>query len=91
MMMICIDFNASRCCGSGFEEVTKGCCGSGILEAGPLGTVLSGLCRSPNKYMFFDSFHPSERVYREITNIVLRDIVPKLYEFQSSVSPWRVS
>ncbi|TKW25015.1 hypothetical protein SEVIR_3G088700v4 [Setaria viridis] len=49
----------------GFENVAQGCCGTGIIEA----LFLCGLeepltCEDTDKYVFFDSVHPTERIYK---------------------------
>ncbi|RCV17667.1 hypothetical protein SETIT_3G237900v2 [Setaria italica] len=57
----------------GFDEnVAQGCCGTGRIET----SVLCGLeepltCQDPNKYLFFDSAHPSERACKIIANDIL--------------------
>lgn len=50
----------------GFEEVHKGCCGTGLIEADFLCNPKSPLCDDVLKYVFWDSFHPTEKGYRII-------------------------
>ncbi|CAN6195303.1 unnamed protein product [Urochloa humidicola] len=62
----------------GFDEnIAQGCCGTGRIET----AVFCGLgepltCQDSNKYLFFDSAHPSERackiIANEIVNTTLR-------------------
>ncbi|KAL5575329.1 hypothetical protein UlMin_017028 [Ulmus minor] len=47
----------------GFDEIYYGCCGTGYLEASFLCNSLTNACPDANKYMFWDSIHPSERTY----------------------------
>ncbi|KAJ9690562.1 hypothetical protein PVL29_012954 [Vitis rotundifolia] len=47
----------------GFEEVTNGCCGSGIVEASFLCNPNSYVCPDASKYVFWDSIHPTEKTY----------------------------
>ncbi|CAI0378134.1 unnamed protein product [Linum tenue] len=54
----------------GIEEVTRGCCGTGNIETGVL-CVLPGTCAVADKYMFFDSFHPTEVAARILTKQAL--------------------
>ncbi|CAN6210220.1 unnamed protein product [Urochloa humidicola] len=57
----------------GFDEnVAQGCCGTGHIET----AVFCGLgepltCQDPNKYLFFDSAHPSERACKIIANEIM--------------------
>ncbi|XP_076917082.1 GDSL esterase/lipase At5g45960-like [Bidens hawaiensis] len=48
---------------AGFEEVHRGCCGSGLLEADFLCNKKSVLCSDVSKYVFWDAFHPTEKAY----------------------------
>ncbi|PON57392.1 Lipase [Trema orientale] len=46
-----------------FDEIYNGCCGTGYLEASFLCNPLSYACPDANKYMFWDSIHPTEKTY----------------------------
>ncbi|GKV17821.1 hypothetical protein SLEP1_g28280 [Rubroshorea leprosula] len=49
----------------GFEEATKGCCGSGKLEVAVLcNKLVPSTCADDSKYIFWDSYHPTEAAYR---------------------------
>ncbi|KAL4574690.1 hypothetical protein LXL04_021526 [Taraxacum kok-saghyz] len=50
----------------GFEVTNKACCGQGPYNGLGLCTGLSNLCPDRNKYMFWDAYHPSERMNRLI-------------------------
>ncbi|KAM0857076.1 hypothetical protein ACQ4PT_048713 [Festuca glaucescens] len=57
----------------GFENVVQGCCGTGVIET----TVLCAMdaaftCEDADKYVFFDSVHPSQRTYRILADEVIR-------------------
>jgi len=57
--------------GLGFEVPDKGCCGTGKLEASILCNPLTlKLCSNRSNYIFWDSFHPTERAYNIITSDV---------------------
>eukprot|EP00253_Pinus_taeda_P004091 PITA_04091 len=58
----------------GFEEVRRGCCGTGLLETSILCNPISPLCSDPSTYVFWDSFHPTEKAY----NILAQDIFSQL-------------
>ncbi|KAI3945539.1 hypothetical protein MKW92_048999 [Papaver armeniacum] len=48
----------------GFEEASKGCCGTGIIESVILCNDLNPFtCDDVSKYVFWDSYHPTERAY----------------------------
>ncbi|CAI0629441.1 unnamed protein product, partial [Linum tenue] len=44
----------------GFEEATRGCCGTGNVELG-IFCLVPGTCTDANKYVFWDSVHPVEK------------------------------
>ncbi|KAI4305382.1 hypothetical protein L6164_028752 [Bauhinia variegata] len=66
----------------GFEISEKGCCGRGLLAAGPLCNVLTPTCDDASKYMFWDSIHPTEAAYQYIAEYVEEHVLPKLYEIE---------
>ncbi|CAN6835617.1 unnamed protein product [Brassica oleracea] len=62
----------------GLEETLVGCCGTGLLEAGPLCKPLSRTCEDVSKYMFFDSVHPSQKAYSVIATYAFKKLFPLL-------------
>lgn len=59
----------------GFEVSNQGCCGTGKLEVSVLCNGLtSSICDDVSKYIFWDSYHPTENGYR-----VLVDFISKYY------------
>ncbi|CAH1418062.1 unnamed protein product [Lactuca virosa] len=62
----------------GFTHTKVGCCGIGLLEAGPICTYLTPLCTNPSNYLFFDSIHPTEAAYRYVTKTLLNQILRHL-------------
>ncbi|KAL8136690.1 hypothetical protein V2J09_002691 [Rumex salicifolius] len=52
---------------AGFEVTDRGCCGTGEFEMG----VTASTCPDPNKYVFWDSFHPTERINHMIIDILI--------------------
>ncbi|XP_076927192.1 GDSL esterase/lipase At5g45960-like [Bidens hawaiensis] len=48
----------------GFKEVKRGCCGTGLLETTVLCNPKSSTCPDASKFVFWDSIHPTETVYR---------------------------
>jgi len=54
---------------AGLFEARKACCGTGLLEVAILCNLTSiGTCVDASKYVFWDSFHPTEA-----TNKILMD------------------
>ncbi|VFQ71786.1 unnamed protein product [Cuscuta campestris] len=58
----------------GFVETGQGCCGTGLLEAGPLCIMRRPTCTNSSEYLFWDSIHPSEATYRYITESLLKGL-----------------
>ncbi|CAN1757805.1 GDSL esterase/lipase EXL3 [Linum perenne] len=63
----------------GFEVVAKGCCGTGNIEVSILCTALSDhlTCKDASKYLFWDSYHPSEKGYYFLTKMVMEEFTSK--------------
>ncbi|XP_023768914.2 GDSL esterase/lipase EXL3 [Lactuca sativa] len=57
----------------GLEVVDKGCCGTGNLEAAILCNRFLPTCVDPSKYLFWDSYHPTDKGY----NILMNQVVGK--------------
>ncbi|WOK92938.1 GDSL esterase/lipase EXL3-like [Canna indica] len=67
----------------GFEESTRGCCATGLVEASIFCNELSPFtCPETEtyKYLFWDGFHPTQRAY----NII---IPPLVAQFQAFLIP----
>ncbi|KAI0520376.1 hypothetical protein KFK09_007848 [Dendrobium nobile] len=48
----------------GFEESKRGCCGTGTLEVTlTCNSLTTFICEDASKYVFWDSYHPTERAY----------------------------
>ncbi|KAJ4962514.1 hypothetical protein NE237_022453 [Protea cynaroides] len=59
----------------GFEEATIGCCGTGKIETAIVlcdGNPLS--CTDTSKYIFWDSYHPTEKAYEVILTPILKNL-----------------
>ncbi|KAI4304397.1 hypothetical protein MLD38_039917 [Melastoma candidum] len=55
----------------GFDEVSTGCCGTGLLEAAFLCSPKSYVCSDASKYVFWESIHPTEKTYYLIFQALL--------------------
>uniref|UniRef100_A0A7N1A7K7 GDSL esterase/lipase n=1 Tax=Kalanchoe fedtschenkoi TaxID=63787 RepID=A0A7N1A7K7_KALFE len=62
----------------GFEATNAGCCGTGLLEAGPLCNMLSAACADSSKYVFWDAIHPTEAAYAYITRSIMAQFLAHL-------------
>jgi len=61
--------------GLGFKEAENACCGSGPYKASPTcggkrGVKEYSLCRHPEKFLFFDTYHPSERANKQSAQLM---------------------
>ncbi|KAK3022285.1 hypothetical protein RJ639_045392, partial [Escallonia herrerae] len=59
----------------GFLETGRGCCGTGLVEAGPLCTPFTSVCANRSQYLVFDSIHPGESAYHIVTEYLKREIL----------------
>ncbi|XP_019420772.1 PREDICTED: uncharacterized protein LOC109330963 [Lupinus angustifolius] len=56
----------------GFEEADRGCCGTGNIEVGILCNPYSiNTCSNSSNYIFWDSYHPTEKTYHVLSSLVL--------------------
>ncbi|KAK9065170.1 hypothetical protein SSX86_016553 [Deinandra increscens subsp. villosa] len=55
----------------GFEIVDRGCCGTGKVEVSWMCNEFGPTCSDVSKYLFWDSFHPTEKGYRIIVDNLL--------------------
>ncbi|XP_022731827.1 GDSL esterase/lipase At2g30310-like [Durio zibethinus] len=62
----------------GFVETKIGCCGTGLLEASFLCNPLTPMCPKPSQFIFWDSVHPTQEVYRNLAKYLEKEIVPQL-------------
>lgn len=58
---------------TGFEDIAKACCGTGFFEMGYMCSKINPFtCSDVNKYVFWDSFHPTEKTNWIIADHVVR-------------------
>ncbi|KAH7653253.1 GDSL lipase/esterase protein [Dioscorea alata] len=63
----------------GFEEASKGCCGTGTIEVSFLcNSLTKTTCDDPSKFVFWDTFHPTERAYKILTDEIFENYLPYL-------------
>ncbi|XP_051150864.1 GDSL esterase/lipase EXL3-like [Andrographis paniculata] len=55
----------------GFEVSDRGCCGTGIVEAAVLCNPFSATCEDHSKYVFWDTFHPTEKAYQILVDRII--------------------
>lgn len=62
----------------GYEVGDRGCCGTGTLEVTYLCNHLQPTCPNDLDYVFWDSFHPTESVYRKLVAPILQKYMQQL-------------
>ncbi|XP_058768127.1 GDSL esterase/lipase At5g22810-like [Vicia villosa] len=63
----------------GFTEARKGCCGTGLIELSILCNRLAiGTCADASKYVFWDSFHPTDAFNKIMAAHLLSEASPLL-------------
>ncbi|XP_021756595.1 GDSL esterase/lipase EXL3-like [Chenopodium quinoa] len=64
----------------GFEQVVKGCCGTGLIEVTSLlCNKLDAVCPDDTKYLFWDSYHPTEKGYQVLLSLLIDKYISRLY------------
>ncbi|KAK7376693.1 hypothetical protein VNO80_02107 [Phaseolus coccineus] len=63
----------------GFKVMDRGCCGTGKLEVAVLCNPLDSTCSNASEYVFWDSYHPTEGVYRKLVKHVLNKYMNQLF------------
>ncbi|KAL5200623.1 hypothetical protein ABZP36_021826 [Zizania latifolia] len=65
----------------GFAESTMGCCGTGLLEVSVLcNGVTSAVCDPVSDYLFWDSYHPTEKAYKILADFVYDKYIKELLD-----------
>ena len=65
---------------SGFEVVNKGCCGTGLIEVAVLCNQFNPFtCNDVTKYVFWDSYHPTERLYKILIGEIIHEYVDSFF------------
>lgn len=61
-------------CVAGFEVTAVACCSSGLFEMGYMCDRLNPFtCTDADKYVFWDSFHPSQKTNKIISAYVVKN------------------
>ncbi|KAI4964478.1 hypothetical protein ZWY2020_005688 [Hordeum vulgare] len=67
--------------GYGFKESTLGCCGTGMMEVSVLcNGVTSAVCGDVADYLFWDSYHPTEKAYGILVDFVYDNYLKELID-----------
>ncbi|XAR61630.1 Triacylglycerol lipase [Bertholletia excelsa] len=61
----------------GFEVANRGCCGTGLIEVVILCEASSFTCPDRSKYVFWDSYHPTERLHQLLVQSLLKENINK--------------
>ncbi|XP_023538134.1 GDSL esterase/lipase EXL3-like isoform X2 [Cucurbita pepo subsp. pepo] len=59
----------------GFEVADRGCCGTGKIEVTFLCNKFVKTCNDPNKFVFWDSFHPTEATYSYLVAPIIQKYI----------------
>ncbi|XP_010920107.1 GDSL esterase/lipase EXL3 [Elaeis guineensis] len=72
-MLIDLIFHPSK---YGFEVSNRGCCGTGEIEVTLLcNKVTASVCPDVTKYVFWDSYHPTERAYKIMVEKIYQETI----------------
>ncbi|KAL0693584.1 hypothetical protein Bca4012_060764 [Brassica carinata] len=64
----------------GFEVADRGCCGRGSLAISYMCNSLNPFtCSNSSAYIFWDSYHPTERAYQVMVDNLLHKYLSKIY------------
>lgn len=63
----------------GFVVSNKGCCGTGKLEVTFLCNKFTPTCADDTKYVFWDSYHPTEKAYRILTAGIVQQAMSAMF------------
>ncbi|RRT47086.1 hypothetical protein B296_00053975, partial [Ensete ventricosum] len=64
------------CVCAGFKVSTKGCCGTGTIEVTLLcNSKTTTVCSDVTDYVFWDSYHPTEKAYKVIVNNIFDNYI----------------
>ncbi|KAM7462534.1 hypothetical protein LguiA_030655 [Lonicera macranthoides] len=61
----------------GFEVVDRGCCGTGKIEITMLCNKITPTCPDSSKFLFWDSFHPTEKGYHILVIQILEKYISR--------------
>ncbi|XP_024924369.3 GDSL esterase/lipase At5g42170-like isoform X2 [Ziziphus jujuba] len=69
----------------GFEVANRGCCGTGLFESAFLCNRWSPFtCKNVSRYVFWDSYHPTETTYKIIVPPLIHKCINSLFGSHSS-------
>ncbi|XP_027916018.1 GDSL esterase/lipase EXL3-like [Vigna unguiculata] len=64
----------------GFEVIVKGCCGTGNIEVSILcNRYVINTCSNSSDYIFWDSYHPTERAYYVLSTLTLDEKINQFF------------
>lgn len=65
---------------NGFKVVNKGCCGTGTAEVAVLCNQADPTtCTNPSDYLFWDSYHPTEKAYNILSSQLINQYVNSFF------------
>lgn len=61
---------------AGFEETKKPCCKVGLLGGGVFcKKSTSKICPNTSSYVFWDGVHPTQRAYKTLNKILIKEYI----------------
>ncbi|KAL2895403.1 GDSL esterase/lipase EXL3 [Bienertia sinuspersici] len=64
----------------GFEQIARGCCGTGVIEVTSLlCNKFDAVCPDDSIYLFWDSYHPTEKGYKTINDLLTHTYVQSFF------------
>ncbi|KAK1392931.1 GDSL esterase/lipase EXL3 [Heracleum sosnowskyi] len=63
----------------GLDVVDRGCCGTGELEVSVLCNKFSSTCPDRTKFLFWDSYHPTETGYKLLVDKILGKYLSRFF------------
>lgn len=60
---------------SGIDVVDRGCCGTGNIEVSVLCNRYAQTCPDDSKFLFWDSYHPTEKGYSIIVSQIIKKYI----------------
>ncbi|XP_050218720.1 GDSL esterase/lipase At1g06990-like [Mercurialis annua] len=62
----------------GLVETSRGCCGSGLVEAASFCNAATPKCDMPTHFLFWDAIHPSQAAYKSLSASLQKHLIPIL-------------
>ncbi|OAE19696.1 hypothetical protein AXG93_411s1020 [Marchantia polymorpha subsp. ruderalis] len=78
----------ARTASTGLTEGLRPCCTGACGETDETGKHLYEVCDDPNKYLFWDYFHPTQAGWKAVVNLYSRKTRPGFTRISPSLAAW---